>query len=105
MNWDSFSVTDLSAAGILAIAVLMILRGKLVPSRVVDDIRADRDARLVDARAETDDWRTAYNRVEEIRRIQAQQLNDLLELAKTTDAFIRSLQSSIRSIKDDRGSP
>ena len=77
---DGLPVGGLSAAAILGIAVLMILRGQLVPRRTHDEVRTDRDT-----------WRAAWEASEEARRVQAQQLGELLELAKTTDHFIRAL--------------
>lgn len=94
MDLATWSATEWSAAGLLSLAVLLILWGKLVPKSVVNDIRNDRDARLVEARSETDDWKVAYQAVEEARRLQAQQLGELLELAKTTDHLIRSLDKA-----------
>lgn len=99
MSFGGFSATDLSAAGLLALAVLLILWGQLVPKSVVRDLRSDRDARLAESKAEITDWKTAYQASEEVRALQAQQLGELQELAKTTDAFIRSLQAAARRIE------
>lgn len=82
----------MSAAGLLALAVLLVFLGWLVPKSIVAEIRRDRDARLAEARDEINDWKTAYHTADEARGLQAQQLGELLELAKTTDQFIRSLQ-------------
>lgn len=92
MNWEGFSATDLSAAGLLSLAVLLILLGGLIPRYVVNQIRQDRDARLAEAREETNNWRAAYRAAEESRSLLSQQVGELQELGKTTDQFIRSLQ-------------
>lgn len=47
---------DLGATGILAAVVFMILTGRLVPRKVLEDVRADRDARLAEAAY----WHTAF---------------------------------------------
>jgi hypothetical protein len=77
---DQLPIGGLSAGAILSIVVLMILRGALVPRRTHEECRADRDS-----------WRVAWEASEEARRVQAAQLGELLELAKTTDKFIRAL--------------
>lgn len=92
MIWGDFSATDLSAAGLVAIAVLMVFLGLLIPRWVFTQLRTDRDTRLAEAREEIGDWKSAYQTAEEARALQAQQLGELQELAKTTDQFIRSLQ-------------
>lgn len=98
MGFAEFSATDLSAAGLLALAVLMVFLGMLIPRYVFNQMRADRDARLAEAREEINDWKTAYHASEEARALQAQQLGELLELAKTTDQFIRSLQIAAKRV-------
>jgi hypothetical protein len=94
MDLSALSATDLSAAGLLALAVLLILWGRLVPKSVVEDIRTDRDNRLAESKAEIEDWKSAFQAAEESRALQGHQIGELLELAKTTDAFIRSLQTA-----------
>lgn len=86
------SAIDMSAAGLLALAVLLVFLGWLVPKSIVAEIRKDRDARLAEARDEINDWKSAFHASEESRALQARQLGELQELAKMTDAFIRSLQ-------------
>jgi len=77
---DALPVGGVSASAILAIVVLMIFRGALVPRRTHEEARTDRDT-----------WKQAWEASEEARRVQAAQLGELLELAKTTDQFIRAL--------------
>lgn len=91
MIWENLSAADLSTAGLLGLAVLFVMLGLLIPRWVVTQMRRDRDDRLAEARSETSDWKVAYQASEEARAVQAKQLGELLELAKTTDHFIRSL--------------
>lgn len=92
-----FSVQNLSAVGTLLLVVVLILFGLLVPRKVVKDMRDDRDARLVEARVETSNWQKAYQASDQARELQAEQLKNLLELARTTDQFIRTLQRAATS--------
>lgn len=87
-----FSVSDISTAGTLLLAVLLVLSGWLVPRKIVQDLRDDRDSRLLEARNETANWQKAYQASDAARELQSQQLGQLMELAKTTDQFIRTLQ-------------
>lgn len=67
---------------IITITVISIIRGWLVPSATVT---------LLMQRAE--EWRTAWEKSEEARRVQAEQVAQLLEFARTADAVFRSLPS------------
>ena len=67
--------------GLIALVVVAILKGWLVPRSIVDDTRKDRD-----------DWRAAYMDLQKARAAETAQLVPLVqEYAETTDAFIRSL--------------
>ena len=70
---------------IVGLVVIAIMRGNLVPRRTVDDVIHDRD-----------EWRAAH-RISEAARVEgASQVEELLEHARTTDAFIRSLPHPTR---------
>lgn len=98
LSWEGFSGLNLSLSGLLGLAILLVLLGGLIPRYVVNQIRADRDTRLAEAREEITNWRSAYQTSEEARSLQSQQLGELLEQGRTTDAFIRSLQVAARRI-------
>lgn len=100
MSIGAFTFTDLTAGGIVAIAVLLVFIGQLIPRWVVTQIKAQADAAVKSAQLEAANWRTAYQAVVQAREVQAKQLDDLLELATTSDAFIRSLQhASMRRLE------
>lgn len=65
---------------VLGLPYLQIARGKLVPRSTLDDVIHDRN-----------EWRTAHRISESARQEGADQVAELLEHARTTDAFIRSL--------------
>lgn len=67
---------------IITLVVISVIRGWLVPAATVT---------LLLARAE--EWRQAWEKSEEARRIQAEQVTQLLEFARTADAVFRSLPS------------
>lgn len=67
---------------IVALAVISVIRGWLVPSSTVT---------LLMQRAE--EWRAAWEKSEEARRVQAEQVAQLLEFARTADAVFRALPS------------
>lgn len=101
VDLGGMSFSDISSVGTLGLVVILILLGWLVPRKVVKDMRDDRDARLVEARSETANWQKAYQAVDQARELQAVQLGQLLELAKTTDQFIRTLQRAASSARED----
>ena len=85
---------------LIAAAVLAVIRGWLVPKRTVDQlaeatarVEAVQAQRLADSVARESEWKAAWQAADEARRVQAEQLRELLELGRTMDAFIRSLRS------------
>lgn len=80
-----------TAVSIVVSIIYMILTGRLVPRRQLDDQRqagearvADRDLQLVATRAERDTWREAHAESERARMVALTQNAESLELARTT---------------------
>jgi hypothetical protein len=67
-----------SALGILAAGVWLVLTGRLVPREQLNEVRADRDAAVARADAETARWRSAYEYSEQARRIDAGHTGQIL---------------------------
>jgi hypothetical protein len=101
------SVADLigrSAPGgalvmLIVFAVLAVWRGYLVPKSTVDKMDATvirvetvQEKRLAESLTREQEWKAAWMASEQARQLQTSQLADLLELARTTDAFIRGLR-------------
>lgn len=83
---------DVSIFGILALAIMLILTGRLVPRSTVDQIREDRDRALTISEKRGDDWKGVAETWQSIGQEQSGQLGQLLELAKTNDHLIRSIK-------------
>jgi hypothetical protein len=75
-------VGDMSAPVLLGIAIVLILRGRLVPRSTYDDLRADRDQ-----------WREAHRLSEEARLTQTRQLDAVLEVGETVKNVMNALDS------------
>jgi len=89
------NVAQGGAAAILALVVLFILLGRLVPRSVLEDVRKDRDSRVAEILAERDTWRAAH-RESEAARIEAQnQVGELLELSRTADRVLRAIRGEV----------
>ncbi|MGW4810566.1 hypothetical protein ACWEPB_02825 [Kitasatospora cineracea] len=70
------------AVGLVALIVLMVLRGLLVPRRLYEDMREERDR-----------WRAAHEVSEEARHEAQDQAGELLELSRTAIPLLRALPS------------
>lgn len=81
---NGFPLMSLTAPAVLLLVVVAILRGMLVPRRTYDDMRTF-------LTADRDQWRDAHRFSEVAREMQERQINELLEHARTTDAFIRAI--------------
>lgn len=75
--WSSFvaqlSLTDLGASGILALVIIMILTGRLVP------------------KARADEWRDAWSKEREAGDVMRQQISDLAAAGHVTARVLDAL--------------
>lgn len=82
---------------VLATPYLLIARGKLIPASTVDRMVTEHTREIGDISHDRDEWRAAH-RISEVGRVeQAQQVDRLLEHARTTEAFLRALPKVERS--------
>ena len=91
MDWAQLPVVQLGAFGVLLAVGWLVFLGRLVPRSTLEDVRADRDARVAEVRAEAAEYKEAWLASEKARREQDRQFDELMELARTTDQAIRSL--------------
>jgi hypothetical protein len=82
------------AAGILAFVVLAVLLGKLHPDRTLDRIEKVHEKQLANEKARGDEWRARGDAQEQRNDILAQQLAELLEVGRTTNALIEGLRKA-----------
>jgi hypothetical protein len=88
---------------LIAFAVLAVYRGWLVPKATVDQITAANDRvaavqseRLDDSRSREEEWRAAWTAERARGDLQEKQIDELLELARTTDAALRGLKTAAK---------
>ena len=84
MDWTAVITPSLGATGLLAIVVIMILRGSLVPRSTFDTMREDKDKQI-------DIWKNAYDRAVSVQDEQRGQVSALLDGNRVTAQVIRSL--------------
>lgn len=77
---EGIPVADLGPPALLGIFFLLFFLGRIVPRRTLDDQIAEKN-----------EWRSAHRISEQARAELSAQVNELLEHARTTDAFIRAL--------------
>ncbi|MDT0477414.1 hypothetical protein RM863_35360 [Streptomyces sp. DSM 41014] len=93
-----FAPVEIGAGALVAVIVLMILRGQLVPRRQVDDLLAVKDAQISELTTERDTWRQAHGVSEEARRESQDQSGELLELSRTAGYFFNALPRAAREV-------
>ncbi|MFD4786606.1 hypothetical protein ACFWN1_05890 [Streptomyces sp. NPDC058459] len=96
-----FRPSDLGAAALVGLIVLMVLTGRLVTRRQLDDVRADKDAQITAERDEKATWREAHRVSEEARREAQDQAGELLELARTAGHFYKALPQAAGEVTAD----
>ncbi|MCY0919595.1 MULTISPECIES: hypothetical protein [unclassified Streptomyces] len=85
------SPTDLGAAGLVVLVVLLILTGRLVPRSTLLDMREERDT-----------WRSAHGKSEAARQAEREMTTELLELSRTAGHVLTSLPRSTEGVADAR---
>ncbi|WP_068922209.1 hypothetical protein [Planobispora rosea] len=60
MEWAQIPIVQGGAVAVLLAALWLVLRGQLVPRSTLEDVRADRDARIAEANADAEAWRQLY---------------------------------------------
>lgn len=84
MEWTAMLTPSIGATGLLAVVIVMILTGRLVPKSTIDDLRADKDKQI-------EVWRAAYETSMSAQEVQREQISALLEASKTTTNVIQAL--------------
>ena len=91
LDLGSLTVPTLGAAGLLTVAVFLVLRGWLVPRIVVTEMRKNDQERIDDLTKQRDQWIEAYMAAEAGRRTADRQVEALLEGARTTASVVAAL--------------
>jgi hypothetical protein len=89
MDYTAFLTPTIGATGILALVVVMILRGSLVPRRQVDAELKQKDDAIVL-------WKDAYERSEQQNQQKDRLITGLLETAQTTRSVLQALPEAVR---------
>lgn len=92
---DGLPISEMTPVGLLCLVLaapyLFIAMGKLVPKSTVERESAGHTREMTDLQHDRDEWRAAHRISEQARSELADQVGELLEHARTTDVFIRSL--------------
>lgn len=102
MDLTSLPVIPTSATALLALVVLLVLWGKLVPKSYLDELRAEKDARIVEVKEDRDLWKAAYENELSINRELTGQVSLLSEVGRTADHVIRSLPAAAAAVEGSR---
>lgn len=94
MEWAQIPVVQLGALGVLLAVLWLVFRGHLVPATLVprstlDDVRADRDARVQEAAEDADEWRQLY-----IRECEAHELTRKAHAEEVRAALLASTEGA-----------
>lgn len=82
------------AVGVLIFAVLAILMGRLHPDRTLDRIERVHSERLAEEKARGDEWKAFGQTQGQRNEVLAQQLAELTEVGRTTNALIEGLKKA-----------
>lgn len=88
-DWSGFLTPALGTAGLLTLAIVLILRGALVPRSTLEMLRRDNER-------EVGIYRDIITARDETIKTQAEQINMLLEGNRTTLRVVESLPEAAR---------
>lgn len=80
---------DVGALGLLLGAVWLVMTGRLVPARTVDQMRRSYEQQITD-------WRSTAQTAMKTTETLAAPLGEVVELARTTESVVRALAPPIR---------
>jgi hypothetical protein len=84
MDYTAFLTPTIGATGILALVVIMVLRGALVPKRYLDELREDKNNQIAT-------WQETCTKLRQTIDTKDQHISALLEASKTTTRVIEAL--------------
>ena len=90
---------NLGFAGLVSLAIVLILTGRLIPRSSVEALREDWNDRLQSKEQQVQDWKGAYLKSLEVQTAQGDQIRELLEHSRTTAYFIQALATQGKSEK------
>lgn len=93
MEFASIPWAQGGAVVVLAAVAWLVYTGKLVPVSVVEKLMAAKDQRITEKTTEASEWKAAWESAEAGQRESTAQMGELLEMARTSNTFIQSLQS------------
>lgn len=82
---------QIGAGGLVVLVVLLVLTGRLVPRAVVRDLRADRDARVAEARQAAEQWQAAHQALAGAVGDLTAQVGELTSIGRTTERLLTAL--------------
>lgn len=88
MDWTQMLTPSLGATGLLAGVVIMVLTGRLLPSRSVAERMADKDQQI-------ETWKAVYERALEVQDAQREHILELREATRTTTRVIQALPAAV----------
>jgi hypothetical protein len=87
---------NLGALGVLVAVLYYLIRqvsnGALVPRSTVDTLLAGRDAEITRSNERADGWHQAYESERHVSELMREQNRELIEVARTVEHVLESLQ-------------
>lgn len=96
MDWTRYVTAGLGVSGLLALAVVLILRGSLVPRSTLEMVRTDRDR-------EVETYKAVISARDDTIKAQQEQIAMLLEGSRTTQRVIEALPEAARLSREGGG--
>lgn len=93
-------VGNIGFAGLVTLAIVLIFRGDIVPRSTVDTLNANWDLMMKAKVSENEMLKEAYRMSEKARETSAEDVKELLELARTTVHLLTSIRKDAERTKE-----
>src|SRR5262245_66014677 len=103
--WIADWISTGGGVGIVAAFLYAILRGHLVPRRVVDDMRTDKDKQITELGKVLDVWRNAAQAKDEAIKEFIPMLNEIIENERLIFKLFGAICEVIDTEKPDKVDP
>lgn len=86
------SISALAPWPLILLGFLLFMRGDIRPNRAIQEVRADRDARLAEKDQQIADWREAYRLESAARSVSDATSREALEVARAAEDALKGFR-------------
>lgn len=92
MDWVSLPFVQLGAVGVVFAGVWLVFTGRLIARSTYNSLKEVHVEAIARLQEENKEWKEAWRTSEATKEVMTNQLRELIEVGKTTEALVRSIK-------------